>query len=485
MKRFISLTLALLMVLGAMALTACKKNIEQKPTGTTNSSSQTEDPGISADERFDVPKQEIGRVMTALTYNSTIPEFGNDKDESGDSVNYTLVQRDNIVKEHLGIEMKVTSIEGQFGSMTSFIETVTNTVFGNVEAYDIIGAYCLIPVSLMVTGIIEDLNTVENVDFSKTWWSDFIHDAVTLNNKTYFMSGELSANLLYNMQIMLFNTGLLENYSDLTKNDLYSLVDNDEWTIDRFFEIASALSLPSDTVDAASKIYAIGMSDQNQLDSFYIASGLHLFEIQDGALTVSPDTNSNKVLSLLDKVKNAAYNSQILNVNGGTTGFKTNMEVFTIAAVKYVKTDFNEMKNIGLLPFPKYSEDDSYHTLLGNDHAEYFITSNVKNKAESGAFLETLAYAGSIQITPDVYYRIMKQQYSKDPASSRMFDIIRAGTTTEFGILSYNLFEGGNAPASMFRNAVLLKRDWVSYYKELFESPMTKVAGQLNAFFED
>ena len=299
------------------------------------------------------------------------------------------------------------------------------------------------------------------------------------------MSGELSANLLYNMQIMLFNTGLLESYSDLTKNDLYSLVDNDEWTIDRFFEIASALSLPSDTVDAASKIYAIGMSDQNQLDSFYIASGLHLFEIQDGALTVSQDTNSNKVLSLLDKVKNAAYNSQILNVNGGTTGFKTNMEVFTIAAVKYVKTDFNKMKDIGLLPFPKYSEDDSYHTLLGNDHAEYFITSNVKNKAESGAFLETLAYAGSIQITPDVYYRIMKQQYSKDPASSRMFDIIRAGTTTEFGILSYNLFEGGNAPASMFRNAVLLKRDWVSYYKESFESPMTKVAGQLNAFFED
>ena len=370
--------------------------------------------------------------------------------------------------------------------MTSFIETVTNTVFGNVEAYDIVGAYCLIPVSLMVTGITEDLNTVENVDFSKTWWSDFIHDAVTLNNKTYFMSGELSANLLYNMQIMLFNTGLLESYGgDLTKNDLYSLVDNNEWTIDRFFEIASALSLPSDTVDEASKIYAIGMSDQNQLDSFYIASGLHLFEIQDGALTVSQDTNSNKVLSLLDKVSNAAYSSKILNVNGGTTGFKTNKEVFTIAAVKYVKTDFNEMKDIGLLPFPKYSEDDSYHTLLGNDHAEYFITSNVKNKAESGAFLETLAYAGSIQITPDVYYRIMKKQYSKDAASSRMFDIIRAGTTTEFGILSYNLFEGGNAPASMFRNAVLLKRDWTSYYKQSFESPMTKVAGQLNAFFED
>ena len=79
----------------------------------------------------------------------------------------------------------------------------------------------------------------------------------------------------------------------------------------------------------------------------------------------------------------------------------------------------------------------------------------------------------------------MKKQYSKDPDSSRMFDIIRAGTTTEFGILSYNLFEGGNAPASMFRNAVLLKRDWVSYYKESFESPMAKVADQLNAFFED
>ena len=484
MRKILSLILAVMMVFGAFALTACKKDPAKNPNNTVGST-ETSDPNQSADERFDVPKQSIGRKMTALTYNSTIPEFGNEKDESGDSVNYTVVQRDNIVKEHLGIELEVKSIEGQFFSMKPFIETVTNTVLGSVEAYDIIGAYCLVPVSLMVTGVLEDLNTVQNVDFSKAWWSDFLHDAVTLNDKTYFMSGELSANLLYNMQIMLFNTSLLSNYSDLSKDDLYQMVDDQIWTMDRFLEVASALSLPSDTSDEASKIFAAGMSDKNQLDSFYLASGMHLFEIRDGALTVSSDVTSNKVLSLFDKVKTAVYDKKLLNLEGGAAAFKDGREVFTIASVKYSKTDFNNMKDIGILPFPKYSEDDSYHTLLGNDHAEYFITSTVKNKAESGALLETLAYAGSIQITPDVYFRIMKQQYSKDPASSRMFDIIREGVTNELGVLSFNLFQDGNAPGSMFRNAVLEKADWTSYYKGRFESAMTKVAGQLNAFFED
>ena len=484
MRKLFCFVLALLMVFGTVALTSCKKKPEPKPTDKTDASNETEDPNANADERFDVPKQEIGRTMTALTYNSTIPEFGDEKDETKDSVNEAVLQRDNIVKEHLGIEMNVKSIEGQFGSMESFQQTVTNSVYGSMEAYDVIGAYCLIPVSLMVTGVLQNLNTVENVDFSKNWWSDFIYDAVTLNDKTYFMSGELSANLLFNMQIMLFNPDLLLSYSDLSKEDLYGLVDRNEWTVSRLFEIVSGLSLPT-TLDENSTIYALGMSDQNQLDSFYIASGLHLFENRDNSLSVSQDILSAKTIDVLGKVMDAAYTTKTFNIKGGPDGFKNGKEVFTIAAVKYVKTDFNNMQDFGLLPLPKYSKDDSYRTLLGNDHAEYFITNNVKNRTESGALLESLAYAGSVRITPYVYNTVLKLQYSKDEFSSKMFDIIRAGTTTELGILSFNLFDGGNAPGSMFRNAVLLQRAWTSYYKETFESQMTKVAGQLNAFYED
>lgn len=490
MKKVLSLFLALLMVVGAFTLVACKKTPET-PNRTTEPTTGSNEPTADPDDQFDVPTMNIGRKMKVLTFNGVVTDFltadeKNSEKEMEDNVSKAIVLRDYYTMEHLGIELQVDKIEGQWGAMNEFIQTVSNNVFQGGDPYDIIAAYSLIPVALMIRGAMENLNEVPHVDFDKNWWSDFVYEAVTLNDQTYFMTGELSASLLYNMQVILYNRSLLAAQSTVTDAQLYEMVDNNEWTIDRFFEVAASVSLDNaDGVEDKNKKYVIGLSDNNQLDSFYVASGMHLFQIEDGKLEVSANVKSEKVMSLFETVMKAVNDGQTLRINGTPSNFKNGLEVFTIACVKYVKTDFNDMKQIGLLPFPKYDAQDSYHTLLGSEHAQFFVPTNVASKEESGALLETLAYAGSVEITPAVYETIMKKQYSKDPDSSRMFDIIRAGTTTELGILSYPLFSGGLEPASMFRNGVIGGKDksgWTSYVTG-FESGMTEVIGILNAYF--
>ena len=98
--------------------------------------------------------------------------------------------------------------------------------------------------------------------------------------------------------------------------------------------------------------------------------------------------------------------------------------------------------------------------------------------------METMAYASYKYVTPEVFYSAMKYQYSKDENASRMFDIIREGSITDLGILSYMLFNSGIEPASMFRNALRLgNTNWISYYKSKFENPMSSVVGALNDMY--
>lgn len=490
MRRIISLILALLMAAGALALAACKKE-QPNPNDSTTTPADTSDPGTDQEQAFDVPTMNLGRRMKILTFNGVVTDFLTDSEKKSetameDNVNQAIVKRDYYAAEHLGIELQVERIEGQFGAMNEFIATVVNNVHNGGEPYDLIAAYSLIPVTLMIRDAMKNLNEVPHVDFDKSWWSDFVYEAVTLGDRTYFMTGELSPSLLYNMQVVLYNRSLLAAQSSITDAQLYEMVDNNEWTVDRFFEVAEAVTVTNvDGTEDKKRQYVVGLSDNNQLDSFYIASGMHLFQMENGSLTVSADLKSEKVTSLFETVMKAVNDGTTLRINGSPSYFKDGLEVFTVACVKYVKTDYKDMKDLGLLPFPKYDARDSYHTLLGSEHAQYFVPNNVTSTEESGALLETLAYAGSVEITPAVYEKIMKKQYSKDPDSSRMFDIIRAGTITELGILSYTLFSGGLEPASMFRNGVLLSKDksgWTSYVSG-FEPGMEQVVGILNAFF--
>lgn len=485
MKRSICFFLACLMLVGCAFAVSCGKK-PQTPSETT-------EPTGTADQNpdFTVPeKLNFDRTFTILTYNSSEPEFGDPEGDGADSVNTALVNRDRFVESYLGVTVKTASKNGQYTDRLSYADYVANSVSSGLAAYDLIGSYSLIPVSLMVRGILEDLNALKYLDFGKDWWADFIYDSVSINNRAYFMSGDISVNLLYFMQIMAFHGDLLAVYN-ISEKELYDLVDAGEWTLDRLLEITSDISqADSDGKWTEGAFYGVSCVDGNMLDSFYITSGQKLFEIEEGHLTTSKDITSAKTVGLYEKVYKAIYDDHIISygANAGVTNymFKNNKSVFGVMTVYNLKGIVDDAKDVGLLPFPKYIEDERYRTLLGSPHTQYFIPFDANKVDESAAVMETMAYASNLFVTPEVFQKVMKYRFSKDPNSSRMFDIIRSGSCTELGILGYMLFTNGIEPASMFRNALLLKKtSWSTYVEGGFQDPMNGVAGALDDFFFD
>lgn len=488
MKKILSGTLAVLMLFSCFILSSCKKKKggeedESQPTVTT------QDPGSDEGAVFTVPEDlNYGnRDFTILSYNCQAPEFGDTEGDMGDVVNYALVQRDKFTEGRLGVKIVVKSRNGQFYDMNDYAYHIVSSILGGEKAYDMIGSYSLVPTTLMVRGFLQDLNDTKYLDFSKNWWASFVYNTCTLNNRTYFMTGDISTNLLYFMQVVAFNSRLL-NENNIREEDLYAMVDNGEWTLDRFFEVASNISAPDGEGNwTANAFYSVGMSNANMLDSFYIATGMHLFEIENDNLTVSANTTSDKVLNLYDKVYRSIYTDHIVNDPTNKPTFAEGKELFSIMTVIDLRTTLasTTFKDpVGVLPFPKYDEADSYRTLIGSPHTQYYIPIDAKDIDASSAVMETQAYASYQYVTPEVYYNVMKVRYSKDSNSSRMFDIIRSGSTTELGILSYALFQGGAEPASMFRNAILLQlTNWTSNFRGKFETGMKGVVGTLNDYY--
>lgn len=485
MKRIISAFLAVLMLSGCVLMSSCKKEKNGDESGA--SEALTTAPVNDVSEEFTVPDSlDYGKkTFNVLTFNSIVPEFGDVAGDMGDSVNSALVTRDLYTEDYLGVKMNVISMNGQYADRNTYSDHIATSVLSGAKMYDVVGSYSLIPVSLAVRGVLLDLNETEYLDFSKKWWAGFVYNSCTINDKTYFMSGDISTNLLYQMQIVAFNSEKLKD-NKINEEDLYSLVDNGQWTLDRFIEIASNISQPDGEGNwTANAFYAVGMQDANMLDSFYIASGMKLFSIEDDNLSVSSDILSNKVLSLYDKVYNAIYTEHIIKMPQGKSTFIDGKELFCVIPVYALKTTLSEMSDpIGILPFPKYDESDSYRTLLSSPHAQYYIPVDVNDADASSAVLETMAYASYQYVTPEVFYSVMKFRYSKDENSSRMFDIIREGSTTDLGILSYMMFDYGIEPASMFRNALILGiTNWTSNYKNKFENAMKSVVNTLNDLY--
>ena len=288
MKKSLLLLLALLLAVSA-ALSACKNGDE--PGSDTTPPADT---GGQADGAVtpDVPEDyKIGGDFRVLSYQANVAEFGDSEAEQSDTVNDELIKRDFWLENRLGVLLSVdTSNNGQYADVSNYVQIVEQSVLGGMAAWDLIGTYSLTPPQLAQRGLLVDLQEYSNyLNTTKPWWPQYLVDACTINNRTYFLSGDISSSLLYNMQVVLFDVTRAAA-EGLSEEDLYQMVYDYEWTLERMFELAEGMSQDdgNGTWDNAD-FYGITMESANMLDSFYFAAGLTtLNENEEGYLEISP-----------------------------------------------------------------------------------------------------------------------------------------------------------------------------------------------------
>ncbi len=485
MKRLTCLILALLICMGSLAFASCKKKDgEGEETLPPVDANQNENP----DAQLSVPENlDFGdEFFTILSYKSNRPEFYDDtiKETDGDTINNALYTRDTKVQDYLNVSFIYnTTMGGNFDSRISDAEIVEKSMSAGDGAFDLIGAYSLVPPQLAMKDHLLDLNELQYIDFSKTWWPSFMVDVCTVNGVTYFTSGDISSNLLFEMQGVLVDFTKLAKI-EVTKDEIVTLVKDGEWTIYKMFDIAAPASLDDGDGKWDNKdFYGIHINEKPLLDSFYFASGLRLLEEKDNQLVVSDDLEAGTTLDLYELVYENVYNADH-PIAIAQDLMSSQQCVFNLGKVSTLGNMIKELgsETIGILPFPKYETTEDYRTLLGSPHRQYCIPADVKNRDRSAAVMETLAWASYSYATPAVYETVMKRQYSSDKNYSEMFEIMRSGATTDLGILYYTSFK--KDPQSIFRNAIDKKvTGWISNYRNNYAVDLSGVIDEINAIY--
>ena len=410
MKRYISLIMALLMLIGCLLSTvSCKHDTEEESSDTLTVVDT--DSELSKLKAYDFGGKDFNILARE--------EFGYEiysEELTGTWISQLIYERNSAVENKYNVSLRVTLTSGIWANRTQYKTAIKTAIeAGDTCEYDIIsGAQNQIN-SYVTEGMFANLHGNENIDFDNNWWFDGFVDNMTINDKLYFTVGDVGVTLLENMNIVVFNKTLFDQYKISYP---YELVRNNEWTLERLSEI--------------SKNYTCMDVNQNDRtdpgDSFVLCGGgasLRSITTSFDIKITSPDNMglpeitmyNQRTVDIVDRFQSLLVSNSRAYFkdkdDDGTEVFPT--EIFTDSRSLMMFTllaDVNALNastvDFGIVPFPKYNDDQkNYYTHVYETLTVYAIPVNAGSQSESGLILEALGASSYDTVTEEYFERLL------------------------------------------------------------------------------
>ena len=466
MKNFTRIIIALLIL--AMTLPMALSCAETNPEGETTAPADTAAPSdtaaeettaeetlfaasnIPADLRFD------GTTVNIL-YWDDVPnlEFFVE-DQTGEAVNDAIYRRNSKVQEQFGVVLNYVGTPGDNGDMAAYVNVAINSTQAGTDAHDIFCGYSMTGATLMTKGVTQDLTDYDIMEFDKPWWPKSLISKATINDGIYFASGDISTNFIHMMYLVMFNKDMLSNIHNIGSEELYNLVYDGKWTLDKLIEFSDGTYVDQDGDNVASETDRYGVVvTQVHFDPFYAGSDLTTVDVNsDGELILSPDLFSQKTVDLLEKLCNLLHTSGNAYIQKSQPVFAAGNALFIVDRPYIITRTLTDADfSFGILPIPKYDTDqESYRTCLGFGYTMYMLSTAAQNPEAAAATIELLAYQSYLNVTPALFEESMKLRYADQSDDSFMFDLIRDGVDIDIARLFSTQLE--KMSYSIFRNAV-------------------------------
>jgi len=402
---------------------------------------------------------------------------------TGETVNDTLYERDQNITDMYDIEISYITYQENRGDLYKAVQT---SVSADSDDYDLVITSMADGINVLAPGgYLYNLKDVEYIDLFADWWSQSMYNNTQISGNLYTTSGALSLDYYYSPCILAFNQRLVENYGI---EDLYTLVINGGWTIDKFSETlkGTEADLNGDGKMAAYEDQFALSLDELMGQAFYIASGGTQLEFDSGGIPqLSMDSEKNidimhKLISVIVD-PNSVLPTEPLGVENKTKAFKDGMSVFMGYNMSGLIADLRDMEDdYGIIPLPKYTETQEKYLTYGSAWGPCGIAVPVTNsKIEmTGLIMETMAYISYTTVEPEMYNVTLKEKISRDQNSKVMLDIIYEDIIFDLNGI-YNFGNTGNLLRSYI---VYNKNEFVSKYESTKTTAQTALDTLINTF---
>ena len=443
MKKRIVLILAGILLISSLLtiFSGCKKDEETLELGGTTVGSVSEENKIQYNRD---PEDLGGFELNLLTVKSGMWNMHTDiapTTFNGETINAAVYERNETVKSLYNANI-VAHEDAEYYSMTS---RLSQDQLSGEYIYDAAYVEGSSVISLITQDSLKNLYDVPELQLDQEWWSQLIKKEATLGtgkySTLYFTQSNLSMTAFDLTWCVYFNKAVHESEQI---EDLYSLVKNDQWTIEKM------------------RVIAHDVASLNTDDSFsYNPDGTAFYGITtywngakallDGGNVqfITSDMNGDPVSNIAtERFTNLAQDLARLfgesgtftnggaSSDGSTKGnasdyikiFNAQRALFCVAEVKSSVSDFKTFNgDFGILPLPKYDDtQDSYRSWVNYLAPVLVIPATIEDTTlhNTAILLDALSFYSERDVLPVYYDTVLKGRGAKDAESVEMLDLI-------------------------------------------------------------
>ncbi len=481
MKKILCILLAGLMLL---SVCACAETRDD-PTDTsavTSPENQSED---ETKENLDIPDTRYNDVeFTFLTRDegewSSLDIYAEKGNE--DNISDAVYRRNELVRNKYGIIVKEIKSTDMNGDMAKEINGGNGDFLAATPRLDVA---CNMVENGYVTDLLSD--RCEYLDFQKSWWDSNLVENMTIEGHCYFATGDLLTSDDDGTFIIMFNKSLAK---DCKLPDLYELVDNLQWTMDKMheFEILAVKDDGDGKLSYDSDVCGFAYTGDTPYSLLY-AGGVTIVRREGDDIVYNLDVQrasdvSDKAKLILSKdltVDMNAAGGSIIEV--GQKCFGENHCLFFGECMQCVTRIRGYSVDFGIVPYPKYDEaQQKYYSVMEWVGGVVVIPRNVSDdKIEMVcSMLEALA-SYSVDTLTEQYLEInLKTRDAQDAESGPMIELILANRVYD---LAYAFKWGGvvsGLASAMLPGGSTSVASQDNKYRRSIESKITQLIQKIN-----
>ena len=384
---------------------------------------------------------------------------------TGDLINDTIVRRNEIISELYNVSFEYVKIP----NANERANMLRSSVMANEAAYDLLFAHlpdCIAP--LATEGILADLCAIEPLSLDANWWSPLVYESLQLGGKMYYSTGDISPISYRSPACYYANETLLDKYG-ISKDGIYSYVENGTWTLDVLKEYTKDLDIDLNedgTMYTDDDFFGV-LNEDNTLTAacFMVAAGVNLSAI-DGSGSLTADLGSEQVIHVIEKLKGILSNAKRSGNPALHAAFMEDRAVFVMHYAASGYTRYRGLESDYLtLPLPKYDEKQETYRSLMSSWGNAFVCVPVTADADrAGVIMEAMAYWSHDNLRSAAYDVALKEKGSRNEKDAMMLDILFNTLYLDFN--SFMEFGGSLTPAA---NALFKDEAYASAYESIRE----------------
>ncbi len=378
-----------------------------------------------------------------------------DAEEASDNpVLNAFYRRNQYIKQNFNLDINVIHPE----SGEDIVEMLKTDIMAGGHNYQGIVHPIYYVAPLAVDGLLKDFKSISNgyVRLDKEYWDQALIRDVAIKDKVFFLSGDAIVGDDESTWVMFFNKDVVEEYS---LENPYDLVRNNEWTIDKMYEMAQQYELTNGAVKSYDPYVGDkwGMVVQSyDFYQFMMAADQRMVDNTGDVPVLRVDDQEN--ITTFNKIANwfifDSKNIGVADFHGRWDSgvYDQETQIFANGNALFMPNAINTVNgqnlretevNYGVVPLPKRSELQENYAAGVNAYnydviaVPYYIQGE---ELDATCYaLEAMAFFGKELVTPEYYDRTLVHKILKDEESVEMLDIIFSNRVFDMGyVINFN-----------------------------------------------